>query len=62
MAEVTHPSVAETVAQIREQLAAGTPCIVLSAPAGAGKSAILKALLRDPALPSSGRSVKRGIA
>jgi hypothetical protein len=62
LTELVNPSVAEAVAQVRDQLAAGTSCIVLSTPVGAGKSAILNALLSEPALLSSGRSVKRSIA
>jgi hypothetical protein len=59
---VASPAVAETVARIRDHLASGTPCMVLSVPAGAGKTAILNALLSEPALLSSGRSVKHDIA
>jgi hypothetical protein len=62
LTESTDPFVAETVAQIRDQLTAGTPHMVLNIPAGAGKTAIINALLREPALLSSGRSVKRSIA
>lgn len=62
MTEPVNPSVAEAVAQVRDQLAAGRPCVVLSTPVGAGKSAILNALLSEPALLSSGRWVKHSIA
>jgi hypothetical protein len=62
LTELADPLVADAVAQIRDHLAAGTPCIVLSAPAGAGKSAILSALFTERTVQSSGRSVKRRIA
>lgn len=62
MTELADPLVADAVARIRDQLATGTPCIVLSGHGGVGKSAIIKALLREPDLLSSRRSVKRGIA
>jgi hypothetical protein len=62
LTELVGPLVTEAVAQVRDQLAVGRPCVVLSVPTGAGKTAILKALLSEPALLSSGRSVKRSIA
>jgi hypothetical protein len=60
LTESTCPLVAEAIAQIREKLAAGTPCMVLSAPSGAGKSAILGALLAQP--PASVGSLRSDIA
>jgi hypothetical protein len=62
MTEFAFSARAEAVAQIREQLAAGAPCILISGHGGVGKSAILKALLREPDLLFSRRSVKRGVA
>ena len=60
--ELTSPLTAEAVAQIREQLASGTPCIVLRGEGGVGKSAIISALLSDPDWLSSRPSTKRSIA
>jgi len=62
LSELTDPVVAEAVAQIRKQLAAGKSCIVLRGPAVAAKPTILKALLSEPAMLSSGRSVKHSVA
>ena len=56
------PLAEDAVAQIRERLASGAPCILLKGEGSVGKSAIIGALLGDPALLSSGRSVKRSMS
>lgn len=62
MTDPASPSIAEAVAQIRDQLAAGTPCIMLRADICLVKLTILNMLLGEQILSSPGRSVKRSIA
>jgi hypothetical protein len=62
LTELAGPLVPDEELELRDRLTAGAPYVVVSIPTGAGKSAVLGALLSDPALPSSGRTAKRSMA